>query len=134
MIAAGATPTPQVRSERSSATRRLNILQHSLGLDEYGHGRQYRNHFCTGPGSADFDDCNALVNEGLMTRRPGSELSGGSDIFLVTPAGVDFVARNSPTRPPEAKLSRSQKNYRRYLDADCGISFGEWIRLNRTSS
>lgn len=29
----------------------LNILQHSLGLDEYGRGTPYRNHFVTGEGS-----------------------------------------------------------------------------------
>ena len=35
---------------------KLHILQHSLGLDKYGDGNQYRNHFVTGPGSTDFDD------------------------------------------------------------------------------
>lgn len=62
-----------------------HILQHSLGLSS---GRQYRNHFCTGPGSTDYDDCMALVEQGLMTRRAGNALSGGDDIFYVTEAGI----------------------------------------------
>lgn len=38
----------------------MHILQHALGLDQYGRGREYRNHFCTGPGSVDFLPCRAL--------------------------------------------------------------------------
>ena len=26
----------------------LHILQHSLGRDQYGHGTDYRNHYCAG--------------------------------------------------------------------------------------
>lgn len=106
---------------------RLHILQHSLGLDQYGEGRQYRNHFCTGPGSTDFDDCRALVADGLMTERAGNALSGGDSVFQVTPKGIDYVALNSPQRPPEPKLTRSQKRYREYLRAESSLSFAEWI-------
>lgn len=106
---------------------RLQILQHSLGLDQYGEGRQYRNHFCTGPGSTDFDDCRALVADGLMTERSGNALSGGDSVFHVTPKGIDYVALNSSKRPPEPKLTRSQKRYRAWLNADCGLSFAEWL-------
>ena len=65
---------------------KLHILQHSLGLDHYGAGRQYRNHFVTGEGSDDFPLCRELVAEGLMTERAGNELSGGSPVFFVTRA------------------------------------------------
>jgi len=106
---------------------RLHILQHSLGLDQYGNGNQYRNHFVTGEGSTDFDDCRALVADGLMTERAGNELSGGDSVFRVTPKGVDFVALNSPKRPPEPKLTRSQKRYREYLRAESSLTFAEWI-------
>lgn len=107
--------------------KRLHILQHALGLDQYGHGIQYRNHFCTGSGSTDFDDCRALVADGLMTERAGNALSGGDSVFQVTPAGIDYVALSSPQRPPEPKLTRSQKRYRAWLKADCGLSFAEWL-------
>lgn len=69
----------------------LHILQHSLGLDHFGKGRQYRNHFVTGAGTDDHSACIALVNQGLMTRRAGSELSGGYDVFHVTAAGIAHV-------------------------------------------
>jgi hypothetical protein len=105
----------------------LHILQHSLGLDEYGRGPQYRNHFVTGEGSDDHPLCMALVKDGLMERRGGSVLTGGDDVFIVTHAGIQFVADNSPTPP---KLTRSQKRYQGYLDADCGLTFGEWLRWN----
>ena len=67
--------------------QQLHILRHSLGLDDKGRGKAYREHFVTGPGSKDYDDCMALVESGHMVRREGSELSGGDDIFLVTELG-----------------------------------------------
>ena len=106
---------------------RLHILQHSLGLGRYGDGNQYRNHFVTGPGSDDFDDCRALVADGLMTERSGNALSGGDSVFHVTPKGIDFVALNSPQRQPGPKLTRSQKRYREYLRAESNLSFAEWL-------
>jgi hypothetical protein len=66
----------------------LHILQHSLGLNGKGQGVQYRNHFVTGPGSADHAICMALVERGFMTRRQGSALSGWDDVFHVTDAGI----------------------------------------------
>jgi hypothetical protein len=105
----------------------LHILQHALGVDRYGQGRQYRSHFVTGHGCADYEACCALTAAGLMRDAGASELTGGDTCFVVTRAGVDFVAANSPPRPPEPKLTRSQKRYRQYLDADLGVSFRQWI-------
>jgi hypothetical protein len=102
----------------------LHILQHSLGVDGFGQGHQYRNHFVTGEGSDDHPHCMALVERGLMTHRKANALTGGDDLFFVTDAGKAFVAEHSP-KPP--KLTRSQRRYRAYLKADCGVSFAEWI-------
>ncbi len=102
----------------------LHILQHSLGLDQFGQGKRYRNHFCTGPGSFDYTTCRDLVAAGFMEERQGNDLSDGDSVFIVTDAGKDFVDRHSP-RPP--KLTRSQKRYRAWLRSDSGLSFGEWI-------
>jgi hypothetical protein len=113
----------------SEPSARLHILQHSLGLNEYGQGRPYRNHFVTGPGSSDYDRCMALVAAGLMTRRAGSELTGGGDLFTVTDAGRAFVTENSPAPPT---LTRGQHRYRRYLASDSGLTFGEWLKAIRT--
>lgn len=108
----------------------LHILQHSIGADE--HGRIVRgggrNHFVTGEGGKDHTDCMALVAAGLMTRRAGSAISGGDDIFHVTDAGRAHVATHSPAPP---KLTRSQQRYEDFLDADCGLTFGEWLKCRR---
>lgn len=104
---------------------KLHILQHSLGLDQYGEGNAFRNHFVAG--GRDLDVCRELASVGLMNERAGSELSGGSPVFMVTPQGIDFVALQSPARPSQPRLSRSQKNYQAYLAAGCSLSFCEWM-------
>lgn len=72
--------------------QQLGILRHALGLRDDGSGRPYRNHFVTGPGSTDFDGCEALVASGAMRKRAGSPLSGGDPIYTVTAEG-EAVAR-----------------------------------------
>lgn len=104
-------------------TKLLKILQHSLGVNEYGRGNQYRNHFATEPGSKDFDQCNELCKIGLMEDLGQKDLWGKSHCFIVTEKGKEFVATESP-KPP--KLTRGQLRYREYL---CGEfeSFREFI-------
>ena len=112
---------------------KLHILQHSLGVGDYGDKPSHRNHFVTGPSSTDYDNCMALVDSGLMTRRDGSAISGGDDIFRVTQKGIDFIALNSPKKPPERKLTRAKQNYQNWLDADCGLPFWEYMGFRRKS-
>ena len=106
----------------------LHILQHALGRNEYGKNpnrrADYRNHFCTGEGSADFALCRDAVAAGLMREHAPREISGGDYIFVVTDAGKAYIAKHSP---PEPKRSRGQERYRRFIDADSGLSFGEWL-------
>lgn len=105
----------------------LSILQHALGVDEFGRGEQHRSHFVTGSDCDDHSLCMDLVTRGLMTRRDGSTLPyGGMDLFHVTDAGRRYVAETSATPP---KLTRSQRRYADYLAADCGLSFIEWLRF-----
>lgn len=47
-----------------------------------------------------------------------TELNGNGCYF-----GSDIVGEIKP----KEKLTRSQKNYRRYLNSDTGLSFGEWV-------
>lgn len=69
--------------------KQRDILRHALGV---GRGRTgWRNHFCTGPGSDDYADCEALVAYGLMTKRSGGPLSGGDPVYRVTQAGEEVV-------------------------------------------
>ncbi|WP_277969267.1 hypothetical protein [Sphingomonas echinoides] len=108
-----------------AAARQLHILQHSLGVDQYGQGEQYRSHFATDVGSIDHRDCMALFEAGLMKRRASVKMYGGMDAFFVTDEGRAFVAANSP---PPPKLTRSQRRYQAWLDADCNLSFIDYCR------
>lgn len=67
--------------------RHQQIIFHALGLKGDGSGKPYRNHFVTGPGTKDYDDCVALVECGAMTMRPGNTATGGDPMFVVTPSG-----------------------------------------------
>ena len=101
----------------------LHILQHSLGLDEYGHGHAYRNHYVCDSGNPDID---TLVGTGLMADRGTGELFGGgaAHCYTVTPAGEAAVRSQSPNPP---KLSKSAQRYREFLNEDSGMRFGEWL-------
>ena len=104
--------------------RSLGILQHSLGLDEYGQGPQYRNHYVAGGEAVIY--CRALVVMGFMEERKDNGLTGGSPWFSVKTAGILAVSRYSPIPP---KRSRAQQRYLDYLDADTGYSFAEFMGI-----
>jgi len=102
----------------------LHILQHSRGLDQYGRGTWYRNHFCAD--GKDLVECQALAAAGLMVCHRPSELSGGDPVFSVTPAGDAYIREHSP-KPP--KVSRGRARYRQWLKiADAVGPFGEWLK------
>lgn len=104
-------------------TEQLQILQHALGLDEYGQGTMYRNHFCAG--SDDEPICRELVAMGYMRVFAPNESPLPYYNCMVTEAGKVAVLRESP-KPP--KLTRSQRRYREFLRADSGVSFIEWLK------
>lgn len=99
-----------------------------MGLDQYGEGTRYRNHFVTGDGSTDWPVCQSLCQMGLMQQHGSHEIYGGDHCFTVTPAGSDAVIIHSPPRP---KISRSRRRYLEWLDADCGLKFGEWLKRRK---
>lgn len=115
----------------------LHILQHSLGVDKYGDGEQYRNRFVTNPDSEDGKKCVELVKKGYMRDYGPQSLYDGLHCYCVTPSGIDAVAIQSPGRP---KISRSKIRYQEYLRSDSGKNFSEWIgatksnRKNRTKN
>jgi hypothetical protein len=108
----------------------LHFMQHALGLDEYGQGTWYRNHFVSGPDCDGWEELCDLEQLGLMRRRGPSPLFGGDDgyCFTVTDEGKQYVRENSPTPP---KLSRSAVRYRRWLNSGADIPFGAWLREAR---
>jgi hypothetical protein len=110
----------------------LSILQHALGRDQYGIQRKnggvdYRSHYVASEGGDSIKLCREAVEQGLMTERKASDLTGGDPCFFVTQKGVDYVALNSP---PELKLTRGQIRYRKWLDLDgmTGESFGDYLK------
>ena len=109
----------------------LHILQHSLGVDQFGRGERYRNHFVTGEGSVDYPICMEAVERGLMHRRSGNALTGGNDLFTVTDAGKAWVGENSP-KPDRKQMARDK--YSRFLNiSDCmpDLTFGEFLRREK---
>ncbi len=104
----------------------LHILRHSLGLDDSGRGTEFRNHFCTGPGTTDWPDIEALIALGLMENKGEVSMWGNNYGIVVTEAGK-AVARK---QDPQPKLSRGTLRYRKWLrDSDAlNCSFGEWLK------
>jgi len=106
-------------------SEQLHILQHSLGVDQYGRGNQYRNYFATGPGCTDYTKCCELIEMGLMRNMGKMPMTSGLEYFEVTPKGIDTVAFESP-RPP--KVSRSRQRYLDYLEVgDCFENFRAYL-------
>ena len=90
----------------------LSILQHALGVDSFGRGEMYRNHFVAGPGHSDFDTCMKATHDGLLAHRENEHVVGGH-IFTVTLSGKQYVRECSPR--PDRK-QRAKDRYSRFLD------------------
>lgn len=95
-------------------------------MDDAGNGRIYRNHYVCDPEP----DIDALIALGLMADRGAQPMYGGMHIYHVTDAGRKVVMDSRPVLP---KLSRSQKRYRDFLNADLGCSFGEFLKMKLTT-
>lgn len=104
----------------------LPILQHALGVDRFGRGNMYRDHFVAGPGHADYDTCMTAAEAGLMRRYDAPHLCGGV-LFIVTEAGRAYVRAESP-RPDRRQLARDR--YARFLDVRDifpDLTFGQFL-------
>lgn len=106
----------------------LPILQHSLGVDKYGRGSQYRNYYVIGPECDGFADCRELVAAGLMSDSGPCSSMSGMHVFRVTDEGRSAMRSASPLPP---KLTKSQQRYRDFLNADSGLSFIEWLKFKQ---
>jgi len=104
--------------------RQLAMMRHALGFDCQGNGRRYRNHYC-GPQGEERKAWMELVDAGWATHKNLGPISGGDDTFWLTKPAIDYVCSKRPAPP---KLTRSQKRYREFLDADSGMRFGEWLK------
>lgn len=110
----------------------LEIIQHSLGCDQYGQSKAYRdendgtfgyyrNRYVCGP----MPDLQALVALGLMKDHGPQAIAASMHCYSVTREGVAAMKQHSP-KPPV--LTRNQKRYREFLDSDCGWTFGEFLK------
>lgn len=99
----------------------LHILRHSLGLDDSGRGNQYRNYFAANPSDPDMARLGAA---GLMELVKTPTIWGGLECWRVTVRGLAEV---EDRKPQPVKLTRSQARYRKFLDMDTGMKFGEWL-------
>lgn len=111
----------------------LHILQHSLGCDSHGQttyrgtdegdecGRYSRNRYVSDPTI----DLALLCKIGYLSDRGAIQVYGDMHFYVVTPEGINAMREQSP---PPPKPTRAQKRYRDYLRADCGESFGEWLK------
>ena len=62
----------------------LHILRHSLGLDDKGRGKQFRNGYMTATECDGYQDVLALVRDGLMNK---SETLKHNEVYCVTASG-----------------------------------------------
>ena len=113
--------------------RQLEILQHALGVDQYGRTPKgftpfTRNHFCAGP--KDEPDCRALIALGFMAQHKTTDVFPYFNCSL-TVEGQDAMKKTSP-KPP--KLTRAQMRYREYLESDgcLGETFRDYLRNIQT--
>jgi hypothetical protein len=102
----------------------LHVLQHSIGVDRFGQGTQYRNHFVAA--GSDIALCDDLVSHGLMQYQGKCSLTSDLPLYCVTDSGKKYVSDHSE-KPP--KLSQSQLRYRRFLRSDLDCSFGQFLRM-----
>ena len=121
--------------------RQLEILQHTLGCDQYGQSarrrgeiahRDYdpysRNHFCAGV--ADEPDCRALVDMGFMQEHARTKWLPYFNCSA-TPEGIKAMREASPAPPKKTRSQLRYEEYRRYSNAfDC--TFREFLRISKT--
>ena len=77
----------------------MHILQHSLGVDQYGQGEQYRNSFVADLDREDGKLCSKLVNSGFMKDFGPQKNAGGMNFFKVT--DLDFLRWDGEPEAPE---------------------------------
>ena len=91
---------PKLDGKAIMTVRQMNLARHALGLPNRRR-TSYRNHFVAGPGHTDYDDWVALVRAGLATRRKGSPITGGDDVFYLTRDGAKAALNDRERLDPE---------------------------------
>ena len=108
----------------------IQVLMHTVGLSR-GESSSQRNHFVAG--ERDIDTCRNLAKMLFMTEHSPSSLSGGDPVFTATTMGV-IVARKMAVEMKSMDwdgkpMTRSKRRYNEYLEADCDLTFGDWLKM-----
>jgi hypothetical protein len=103
------------------------LARHALGLPNRKN-ESYRNHFCTGPGSLDFDHWEDLVTKGLADKRTDGPWGGDHMFYLTLGRGGDDSG-GVGVEMTEADLDRewSQEELRAHLGVTAEEFRGEMI-------
>jgi len=115
----------------SITPKMLSIMRHTIGYDDAGNDRfpsarsldERRNHFVTSVDHEDGKNCVALTAMGYMQDHGPQSMMRGDHVFTVTDEGRAVVLQHRP-KP----LTASQQRYRRFLSADSGLKFIEWLK------
>ena len=78
--------------------KQIPLARHALGLPNKNN-TSYRNRFCTGPGSTEYEEWEAMVAQGDAVKRTSS-LWGGDSMYHLTLRGALAV------REPKEHISR----------------------------
>lgn len=97
----------------------LHILQHSLGVNQYGQGEMYRNRFCAG--GKDIEKCQELTKLGYMVER---NPVFNDPWWSVTESGIQAVLLRSPKPEPKGKRWKCLAPWR---DPKSPQSDGHWF-------
>jgi hypothetical protein len=116
--------------------QQLNVLRHAIGVDDNGNDRylhartmdERRNRFVTDPAGEDGQNCQRNVEQGWMADHGAQKMMGGMHYYTVTDEGMKVVLLHKPWKP---KTSKSKQRYQDFLNADCGLRFGEWLKRKR---
>lgn len=119
--------------------KQIDIIGHSLGVNAY-HARLsnkpkdkflpdefYRNYYCVGSSANFTDDMIDLEQRGFIDKW----MHGKQLYFQITKEGINyfknyFIEEITSKQKP---ITKSEKKYNEYLDADCGDNFSDFLGI-----
>lgn len=121
---------PASKREGSSGSS-CNDLLHAVSQSEFAILDHTINRASCGLFCGYSDDMQRLVAAGLM-EFAGRKSFVPDSYFRITSCGREAWAANRPPDPPREKISakkrRARERYDRFIRADSGLTFGEWIK------
>lgn len=85
---------------KAMTDRQIDLARHALGLRP-ARLVTHRNHFCAGPGHADFGEWEAMVAAGFAVKRESKALPPGDVMFHLTRAGAERALKAGDVLNPE---------------------------------